>query len=549
MALINSGTLNYDLDIVQISSMEPLVAEKSYNKILISGLIAIILVVLFLSVKYKVGGIVASLVLLLDLFLTLTLFVTMKGVVNQQSIAALIVAMGIAVDAIVVLLERTNNELYNDKNLQRAFAKGYKKSISSIVDANIIILVMSIVVFFLGTSASSFALMLSLSSVCSLITMTLCLNLFLSYVAKIVTKPTLFGAKSIYLENKEEYINHKNNASNPLKNTKKYFTGVGVFSIVAIIVMLVFQLAIGEMFNYNRTISNNSSITIVSHKDYFKDNDHIMSFFGEEDLSIELTGISTSEFKEDGVTKYKVTVYTDDSITDKENDITNKVIKNFDKNEEYVENYELYINSINSKSTSVSLLTALYTVGVGLLIVGVYLALRYRYTYALAAIASSIASIILVALFFGFTRIKIGSDIVTSIFAIAVFGLNTLIVSFSRLREMIGNNGKKYISNEERFEAVRKSVIATLPRTLITTLIVTIISVVLLSFSSLNNYSFYVALIVGLIISAVNAIFVSNHVWLFFEKLSDKKKRTFKPKKKNTKFKELEEQVFVGIND
>ena len=229
--------------------------------------------------------------------------------------------------------------------------------------------------------------------------------------------------------------------------------------------------------------------------------------------------------------------------------LTNKVIETFGENKEYDEKYELYINNINPKATVVSLLNALYTVGIGLLIVGVYLAVRYRYSYAIAAVVSTICTIVLTAIFFGLTRIKIGSDIVIAIFAIVVYGLNTLIISFNRLKEMIGNNAKKYISNEERHEAVRKSIVATLPRTILTTLVITVVSVVMLSFASLTNYSFYIALVVGLVVSALNAIVISNKVWLLFEKRSDKRKRIFKPKKKNTKFKELEEQVFVGIND
>ena len=141
------------------------------------------------------------------------------------------------------------------------------------------------------------------------------------------------------------------------------------------------------------------------------------------------------------------------------------------------------------------------------------------------------------------------SNIIISIYAIAVYGLNTLIVTFNRLKEMMGNNTKKYISNEERYEAVKKSINAILPRTILTTIVISIVSAVLLAFSSVMNYSFYIALIVGLLLSSINAIIIASQIWLAVEKISDKKKRTFKAKKKNTKFKELEEQVFIGIND
>lgn len=551
VALINSGTLDYDLDVLQISTIEVDEAEKSYTKVLIAASIAIVLVIAFLCVNYKLGGLVSSLVLVFNAFLTLTLFVVFKGIINQQSIAALIVAIAIAVDAIVVLLERVNNEIYVGKNLEKSLNEGYKKSIHSIVDANIVVLIMAIVMYFFGNSVANFALMLSLSSVTTLVVMTILNKFALSSLVKLKVKPAALGAKKAYLENKEAYLANKNNAKNPLNLTKKHLLGTGAFVTVAIIVMLVLQFTMGKMFNYNSTIMNNSTITIVSNEQKFTDNEHITSFFSQEGIDIELTSITSSTIEKDGVTKYKVTVESNDNVTAVEKELTNKVIELFGENE-YEEKYELYIDDINPKSTLISFVNALYTIGIGLLIVGIYLAIKYRYSYALAALASTISTIILTGLFFGLTRIPVGSDIIIAIFAISVFSLNTLVVTFSRTKEMIGNNGKKYISNEERKEAVIKSINATLPRTVLTSLATVIVSVVLLAFSSINSYSFYCALIIGLVLNLINAIIISSQVWLVFEKISDKKKRTFKPKKenKNRIFKDQQtEQTFIGIND
>ena len=127
--------------------------------------------------------------------------------------------------------------------------------------------------------------------------------------------------------------------------------------------------------------------------------------------------------------------------------------------------------------------------------------------------------------------------------------MNTLIVIFDRLKEMIVGNGKKYISNEERKEAVTKAINVSFSRTVLTTIVVILVSIVLLAFSSTSSYSFYIALVVGLFASSACAVYVASYTWLLFEKRSDTRKRTFKPKKKNTVFKELEEHKFIGIND
>lgn len=548
VALINSGTLDYDLDILQISTVNSQTASKSFNKVLIASLIAIIIVVAALCAYYKIGGLVSSVSLLFNLFLSLTLFVAMKGIVNQQTIAALIVVIGISVDAIVVLLERIKNELYNGKNLERALNEGYKKSVLSLVDANIVILIMSLVMYFLGSGVANFALMLSLSSVCSLFVMTILNKLLLSFAVKLNVTPTSFGARKEYLENRELYVNKTK--VEPLKSSKKQLLGLGGFAALSVIVMLILQLTMSSMFNYNSTISKNSSIAIISADSYFTDEAHVKEFFAQEGLELKVEEISISEVKVEESTKYKVYVTTNSSVTAVEKELTNKVIEAFGENKEYDERYELYINDINPKATYTYLMSALYTTGIGLLIVGFYLTFRYRYSYAISAIISTIASIVLAALFLGLTRIKVGSDAVIAISAVAVYGLNTLVVMFSRLKEMlVVDKTRKYISNEERYESVSKSINVSLSRIVLTTLSVIAISIVLLCFASVSNYSFYISLIIGIIFSSYCSVVISSLVWLLFERRSDMKKRTFKPKNNNSKFKELEEHVFIGIND
>lgn len=547
--LINSGTLDYSLNVVQLSSIEAKTAERSFTKLLISFLVAIVLVGVCMSVYYKLGGLMSTVSILFSTFLTMLLFNAFKGILNQQAIAALIVSLAIFVDAAIILLERVKTEQYNGKNLERALNEGYKKSVYSIVDANIVVFIMATVMFILGTSIANFALVLALASVCSLVIMTLVNKLLLDLLVKLNVKATSFGAKKAYLENKEAYLNRKSNSANPLSKSKKCFIGASAFALISIVVMLVLQLTLGTMFNYNSTVKEQSSVTIVSSTNYFTDDTHIKNFFAQEELGLEVKNINTSSFEDDGVTKYKVTVTTKENVINVENELKNKVIEAYGENYDYDERYELYINSINPKSTGISLLSALYTTGIGLLLVGVYLAIRYRYSYAIAAVISTICSVLLTAMFLGLTRIPVGSDAVISVYAISVFSMNTLIVIFDRLKEMISGKGRKYISNEERKEAVTKSINVSLSRTVLTTLAVILVSIVLLAFSSISSYSFYIALVVGLFASSACAVYIASNTWLLFEKRSDTRKRTFKPKKKSKIFKELEEHTFIGIND
>lgn len=546
--LINSGTMDYTLDVVQLSSVQVGQGEATFNKVLIASAVVLLVLVAALCAVYKFGGVVSSITLIFNTFLSVLLFVTFKGIINQQFIAALIVTLGLTIDAIVITHERIKQELYNGKNLERATKEGTKKSTVAIIDANVVALLISLVMYFLGTNVTNFALMLSLSCICNLVVMTVVYKFFLYLTARLNVRPTLFGAKKAYLENKEAYANRKLNNVEPLNHKKKFFIGCGAFATVAIVVMLVLQLVTGSLFNYNNTIRSNSDVTIVTTSEYFTNEEHVIEFF-HEDLNIEVNDVKMSDFDDNGLTKYKVYVTTDDSIIDVEGKLVSKLVDAVGENEEHLEKYELYINDISPKSTISSLLTTLYTSGIALLVVALYLAIRFKYTYAISAVISTLFSLLSTALFLGLTRIKVGSDAVTAIFAIVVYGLCTLIVIFSRLKEMLGDLNRKYISNEEREAALNKAVKVSLPRTILTTAAVTLISVVLLAFASLNTYSFYVTLVLGLVFSSISAVMVSSLVWLLFEKRSDTRKRTFKPKKKHTRFKELEETTIIGIND
>lgn len=547
--LINSGTLDYSLNVVQLSSVQSQVAEKSFAKLLIACLVAIVLVGVCLSLYYKLGGLISTVSVLFSTFLTMLLFIAFKGILNQQAVAALIVSVAMFVDAAIILLERVKSEQYNGKSLDRALNEGYKKSVFSIVDANIVMFIMATIMFLLGTSIANFALMLALASVCSLVVMTVVNKLSLTLLVKLNVKSTSFGAKKAYLEDKNLYLDRKANKVNPLSKSKKCLTITGIFASLAVVTMLVLQFTMGSLFNYNSTVREQSSVTIISSTDYFTDNAHIENFFAQDGLNLKVKNINASSFDDDGVTKYKVMITTDSNVNVVEKELRNKVIEAYGENKDYDERYELYVNTINPKSTAISLLSALYTTGIGLLLVGVYLAIRYRYSYAIAAVCSTISAVVLTALFLGLTRIPVGSDAVISVYAIAVFSLNTLIVIFDRLKEMIAGKGRKYISNDERKEAVTKSISVSLSRTVLTTIGVILISVVLLAFSSASSYSFYIALVIGLFASSACAIYIASNTWLLFEKRSDTKKRTFKPKKKSKIFKELEEHTFIGIND
>ena len=120
---------------------------------------------------------------------------------------------------------------------------------------------------------------------------------------------------------------------------------------------------------------------------------------------------------------------------------------------------------------------------------------------------------------------------------------------FARLKEFITSKNKVYITNEERFKALNSSLNASASRLVISGVIVAAILISSTLFAIETSLSFNLVLLIGIIVSSVSSYLVSSYFWLLFEKRKDVKDRKFKPKKENPLFKEVEEKVFIGIND
>ena len=149
--LLRSGALPAPLKIIEERTVGPDLGQDSINAGMIALTIGFILVILFIFIKYKVFGLITNVTLILNLFLLVGVLTIFQATLTLPGIAGIILTVGMAVDANVLIFERIKEELKNEKNNLIAFDSGYTKSRTAILDANITTLLAAIILFFMGS--------------------------------------------------------------------------------------------------------------------------------------------------------------------------------------------------------------------------------------------------------------------------------------------------------------------------------------------------------------------------------------------------------------
>jgi preprotein translocase subunit SecD/SecD/SecF fusion protein len=149
--LLRSGALPAPLKIIEERTVGPDLGQDSINAGVIALIIGFVLVIIFMFYKYKVFGLIANITLILNLFFLVAILTIFEATLTLPGIAGIILTVGMAVDANVLIFERIKEELLKEKNNIIAFDTGYIKSKTAIVDANITTLISAIILFFMGS--------------------------------------------------------------------------------------------------------------------------------------------------------------------------------------------------------------------------------------------------------------------------------------------------------------------------------------------------------------------------------------------------------------
>lgn len=509
--LINSGSLPTKLSEISSRTVEATYGEAALNKTLVAGIIGIILVLIIMIAMYHFSGLIAGTALILYTMLSFLVFYLIEGTLTLPGIAAMLLGIGMAVDASVISFERIKDQLKIGKNLKTAVAIGNKESLSSILDANITTMIVAVILFILGqSSVKGFATMLIIN-----ILLTIIVLVFLSKAV------IAFFANTGVFDNKINlFIGLSKKKIIPAKEVRIPFKKLDFVKSRKIVLPIVLLVLVGGLtysiitnFNFAVDFTGGTSITVNTTED------------------IDLKNYTVSKLDK---TKDSTTIVIKEKLTKEEIKELSHTLE-----EDYHTTSNIYVVSDMVKKQLIK--NAILAVLISLIGIIIYVSFRFRFNYAISGIIALIHDALITIIFFGIFKLQIDSVFIAAILTIIGYSINDTIVTFDMIRR---NYKERNITKKEDLpELVNDSVRLTFFRSLMTTAttIVPIICLIVLGSHEILNFN--IALLVGFIAGVFSSIYISNSLWLIL----DGKRLSKAPKAKKEK-EEKEEMQIKGIN-
>lgn len=517
--LLNAGSLPVDLTEVYTTSVSAQFGVDALNETLFAGALGIIFIFLFMLAIYRFGGVISVITLSLYIYLVILVFELMNGVLTLPGIAALILGVGMAVDANIITFERMKEELREGKSMIAAFESANKNSLSTILDANITTLIAATVLFIYGTSSvKGFATLLIVSIVLSFIT-----TVFISrFLMGLWIKSRALNKRPHWIGVKQDQIRELSDTSEVeptffnkridfVAHRKKYFLVSGALIVAGLISMLIAGLNLSIDFTSGTRVEVNTveSITEEEALDHF----------------------DTLNYEADTVT-----------FAGENNEIA--VVRLSDQlNQEQVAEVRTYFSELYGTEASISTVSpvvgqqlarnAMMAVAIASVFIVIYVTIRFEFNFAIAAIVALLHDAFFILAIFSLTQVEFNITIVAAVLTIVGYSINDTIVNFDRIRENIQKK-KTIRSYDQLARIVNDSLIQTLARSINTVVTVIVAAIFLWIFGApaITNFSF--ALVIGLFAGMYSSNFIAAQLWLVLRGRNIKEKPiVFVEKKRN----------------
>ncbi|EKN64618.1 bifunctional preprotein translocase subunit SecD/SecF [Neobacillus bataviensis LMG 21833] len=520
--LLNAGSLPVKLKEVYSTSVGAKFGEQALNDTILAGLIGVAIIYLFMLFYYRFPGFIATVTLSIYIYLVLLIFDWMNGVLTLPGIAAIILGIGMAVDANIITYERIREELKVGKSIKAAFQAGEKNAFTSILDSNLTTLLTAGVLFAYGTSSvKGFATMLIVSILMSFLTAVYGSRLLLGlwvHSGIFKKKASWFGIKQADIRDISENVDTLDlptrfDKLDFVKHRKKFFTISGVLLAAGLVVLLVLRLHLAIDFTSGTRVEILSNTPLTVEK--------INSSFDKLHLKTDDVVIS-GEKKNIGAARL-IGVLSKNEIA--------KLKSDFNKeygSEPNVSTVSPTIGKELAKNAFIALLIA----SIGIII---YVSFRFELSMAIAAIVSLLHDAFFMVAFFSITRLEVDLTFIAAVLTIVGYSINDTIVTFDRMRENM-HKKRRLKTNADIAEVLNISTRQTLTRSINTvlTVLITVVALVIFGSESIRNFS--IALLVGLLVGVYSSICIAGPLWYVFKTKELKKKGTIKTEKEKKKY-------------
>jgi len=501
---IRIGALPVKLTELRSNVIGATLGVEAISTSLKAAAIGIALVILFMLFVYRLPGLASSIALVLYVGLEIVLLQAFEVTLTLPGIAGVILSIGMAVDANVIIFTRIKEELGNGKATDKAIKAGFEKALSAILDGNITTLIAAAVLYLRGTgTVRSFATTLAIGIVVSLITALFVtralLNAFYEFGAE---NPKLYGVK------KETKI------INFIRFRKVAYSLSALVIVFGFVMLFMNKKNTGYVFNYDLDFRGGSSTTITFDKDMS------MAEIDEKVIPLfrEATGGNASAQAAKVAGTNEVIVKTRTMTTEERTKLYNSIQDKFSIKED-----KIVTENISGAVSREMKVDAVWALAIAIFCMLIYIWVRFRdIKFASASVLALAHDVLVTVTFYAALRWAVGSNFIACILTIVGYSINATIVVFDRIRENIQNGNVKKKGLDF---AVNEAISNTLTRSINTSLttFISVFCLYLFGVSSIRDFS--MPLMVGIVSGAWSSVCIAGPLWYDFVNFSKKRKK------------------------
>ncbi len=517
-ALIRGGALPVTLKEITSSVQTATIGADALHKSIVAGIIGLILVFVLMILVYNVLGIMADIALALYVLLVLWAMVGLGAVLTLPGIAAIILSIGMAVDANVIIFSRIREVINKERSIRSAVSDGFKQAVVTVLDAQITTLIAAIVLFEIGsTVVKGFAITLMIGIVASIFTAIVVTQILIGLLAH-SEKFAQFKYFGINEDGTPKKLIKKE--FNFIRNRKKYYL------ISAILIAIGLGTGLARGFNYGIDFTGGAMIQLdmgekVSTEDVEK---------AIEELDLNPTVILS------GSNRDQVIIKTTKALENNERlQVVEKLGEKFGVTADDILASEQFGPTVGDELKA-NAIKSIMIAAIGMLL---YIILRFRsWKYGLSAVAGLIHDILIVLAFYGFFRITINNPFIAGILTVVGYSINDTIVIFDRIRE-----NRELYKNDSLEEIIDMSINQTLGRSIMTSVTTLVAMIPLMIMVSTSIREFVIPLMVGVLVGTYSSVFLCSPLYYELCKKEDESKYVGAVKqKKNDKQEKLNKQ-------
>ena len=499
-SVLNSGSLPVKLKEIYSTSVGAQFGKDALNDTVTAGVVGVILIFVFMLLYYRLPGFISIITLLTFAFLVLVVQNGFNAVLTLPGIAAIVLGIGMAVDANILTAERIREELRVGRTVKEAYALGSKQSLSAIIDAQLTTLLAAGVLFYFGTSSvRGFATTLIISIVLSFVTAVWLSRVLLGLLVKsgYFDNPAWFGISRNKQHKPEDEVSTldlstKFDRLDFVKHRKKFYTISTLILVAGLTILVIFKLNLGIDF------SSGTRVEIQANEQLDKEGvEEFLASIGLENDDVLISGDKSN---------IAVTRYVDDFTQQEILDFKAAVLKT------YGEDADVNVSTVSPKVGVELAKNAIYALIIAAIGIVIYVAIRFEWRMGLGAIVSLLHDVFFIVAIFSLLRMEVDITFIAAVLTIVGYSINDTIVTFDRIRENIDRAGE-ITTKEELALIVNKSLRQTMGRSIntIITVIVVVLALVILGAPSIQGFS--IALLIGLVTGMYSSLCIAAQIW------------------------------------